>query len=161
MFRHEHRHFNQIARHFYVAKLYTVESLYQNSKDKGEFVNFYETGVSKLPIFKAIHTEDVDEDEESSILDANSYAEDDFLSFIEMEEDIIAFCDPDIKSPTVCRDNSSLNTTIESSQDSTSRDVANKLDSDLMNSSDDSCFNITAQLQLPVENINDLSFNSS
>ena len=28
MFRHEHRHYNQIARHFYVAKLYTVESLY-------------------------------------------------------------------------------------------------------------------------------------
>jgi len=55
MFRHEHRHFNQIARHFYVAKLYTVESLYQYSKDQKEFVNSYETGVRKLPIFKAIH----------------------------------------------------------------------------------------------------------
>ena len=162
MFRHEHRHFGQIARHFYVAKLYTVESLYQYSKDQDEFVNTYETGVRKLPIFKAIHAaQDFEEEEDSNISETNSYAEDDSLSFIEMEEDIIAFCDPDVKSPTACEENSSLNTTIGSSQESTSAEVANKLDSDLMGSSSGSCFDIAAQLNLAIENDNDLSFNSA
>ena len=33
MFRHEHRHYNQIMRHYYGVQLYTLESLYETSKD--------------------------------------------------------------------------------------------------------------------------------
>merc|ERR1711981_160574 len=139
MFRHEHRHFSQIARHFYVAKLYTHESLYQYSQDQSEFINSHETGVRKLPIFQAIHAIGSEEEEDSTISETTSIAEDDSLSFIEMEEDIIAFCDPDIKSPTACEDNSSLNTSIGSSQESSSAEVANKLESDSMASIDGSC----------------------
>jgi hypothetical protein len=78
-----------------------------------------------------------------------------------MEEDIIAFCDPDIKSPSACEDNASLNTSIGSSQESSSAEVANKFESDAMGGSNGSCFDIAAQLHLAIENDNDLSFNSS
>ena len=55
MFRHEHRHYNQIMRHYYIAKLYTQESLFMYSKDRAEFVNSYNSGLRKLPIFESIH----------------------------------------------------------------------------------------------------------
>lgn len=51
MFRHEHRHYNQIMRHYHTAKLYTVESLFQCSKDQATFVNTYESGIRKLSVF--------------------------------------------------------------------------------------------------------------
>jgi len=145
MFRHEHRHFSQIARHFYVAKLYTHESLYQYSQDQSEFINSHETGVRKLPIFQAIHAIGSEEEEDSTISETTSIVEDDSLSFIEMEEDIIAFCDPDIKSPTEAHDeNESLNTSIGSSHESSSSEVANKLESDSMAGAKGACFDIAA-----------------
>jgi hypothetical protein len=57
-------------------------------------------------------------EEDSTVSEAESHIEDDSLSFIEMEEDIIAFCDPDIKSPAAYEEISSLNTSIGSSQES-------------------------------------------
>jgi len=98
--------------------------------------------------------------EEDSTVSDESFAEEDSLSFIEMEEDIIAFCDPDIKSPTACEDNSSLNTSIGSSQESSSAEVANKLESDSMTSINGDCFNIAAQMNMAIEQDNDLSFDS-
>jgi len=95
--------------------------------------------------------------EEDSTVSDESFAEEDSLSFIEMEEDIIAFCDPDIKSPTACEDNSSLNTSIGSSQESSSAEVANKLESDSMAKYS---FDIAAQMNLTLEKDNDLSFDS-
>ena len=50
-FNHEHRCIDQIKRYAYVAKLYTYESLYANSVDQAIFVNTFESGVSKLPVF--------------------------------------------------------------------------------------------------------------
>ena len=50
-FSHEHRCMDQIKRYAYVAKLYTYESLYANSVDQAIFVNTFESGVSKLPVF--------------------------------------------------------------------------------------------------------------
>ena len=55
MFRHEYKKFQQLLRHYYVVKLYCLESLYQYSVDQHSFVNEFETGVQKLPIFEAIH----------------------------------------------------------------------------------------------------------
>ena len=58
MFRHEHRHIRQIHRHYYVAKLYTYESLFQYSKDQASFVFSYDNDVSKLSAFTDIHALD-------------------------------------------------------------------------------------------------------
>jgi hypothetical protein len=102
MFRHEHRHFNQIHRHHYYAKLYTLESLYQYSKNQTEFLNTHESDVHKLAIFEQIHAEGAEEDDDEEASETFSCVNDSEQSFIEMEEDIIAFCDPDIKSPTAC-----------------------------------------------------------
>ena len=37
-------------------KLYTLESLYQYSKDRKEFVRDFDSGVHKLPVFEKIHS---------------------------------------------------------------------------------------------------------
>ena len=162
MFRHEHRHFNQILRHFYVCKLYTVESLFQSSSDQQNFVNTYETGVHKLPIFENIHAQGEEEEEESTTSECASYHEDSSLSFIEMEEDILAFCDPDMKSPTPVVEESELNTTIGSSQESTvSEEIAHKLEGDSMIVGKTACFDIAAQMNQAIEGEQDLSFNSA
>jgi len=71
-----------------------------------------------------------------------------------MEEDIIAYCDPDIKSPTSVEDhNSSLNTTVESHHESA--ELANEIDSDSKSISKGFCFDIAAQLNLAVEKESD------
>jgi hypothetical protein len=98
--------------------MYTLESLYQYSKDQEDFVNSHETGVQKLSIFERIHAMGSVEEEDETTSETASYIDDSSLSFIEMEEDIIAFCDPEVKSPTPCEEESALNTTIGSSQDS-------------------------------------------
>ena len=54
-FRHEYKKFQQLLRHYYVVKMYCLESLYSYSVNQTEFVNDYDSGVSKLPIFKQIH----------------------------------------------------------------------------------------------------------
>jgi hypothetical protein len=38
------------------VKLYTLESLYQYSKDSKEFVRNFDSGVHKLPVFQKIHS---------------------------------------------------------------------------------------------------------
>ena len=122
MFRHEHRHIRQIHRHYYVAKLCAYETLFQYSKDQEEFVTSYETGVPKLSAFREIHALDDGEEAESADFDGTisiENVEDDSMSFGEMEEEIIAFCDPDIKSPSdIEEQNHSLNTSIGSSHES-------------------------------------------
>ena len=49
--RHEYKTFKQLMRHYYTVKMYCLESLFQYSMDQETFVNKYETGVKKLPIF--------------------------------------------------------------------------------------------------------------
>ena len=130
MFRHEHRHIRQIHRHYYVAKLCAYETLFQYSKDQDNFVNSYETGVSKLSAFRDIHALDDGEEQEPADFDGMisiEDVEDDSLSFGEMEEEIIAFCDPDIKSPSEIEEqNHSLNTSIGSSHESERAESAKK-----------------------------------
>ena len=66
-FRHEYKKFQQLLRHYYVVKLYCLESLYQYSVDQHSFVNEFESGVAKLPIFEAIHNahSDYEQDKKS------------------------------------------------------------------------------------------------
>ena len=64
--RHEHRNFGQIARHYYTTKVYTLESLYSYHKDQSDFLDRYESDASRLSVFKTIHAEDSDEDSTSS-----------------------------------------------------------------------------------------------
>ena len=55
---------NQIKRYPYVAKLYTYESLFTISDDQDKFIDTYETGVAKLPIFEQIHALETEEEDE-------------------------------------------------------------------------------------------------
>ena len=71
IYRHEHRTLNIIARHYYTAKLYTLESLFELNKDQDDFVNHYKTGVRKLSVFETIHAENVDEDESTTSEDSS------------------------------------------------------------------------------------------
>lgn len=64
-FRHEYKKFQQLLRHYYVVKLYCLESLYEYSVDQQSFVNEFETGVHKLPIFEQIHNAHSDYDRRS------------------------------------------------------------------------------------------------
>ena len=79
-----------------------------------------------------------------------------------MEEDIIAFCDPDIKSPTECEAESVLNishSTFGSSQEGPiTTGLAHKDENDCEASSKATCFDITAQLNQLIEGTHDLSF---
>jgi len=138
-----------------------MESLYQYSKDQTNFLNTHESGVRKLPIFEQIHNEGAEEDADEEASEVFECADDSELSFIEMEEDIIAFCDPDIKSPTADEEQSALNTTIGSSQEgSVSAEVAQKNDDDLVVVGKAICFDIAAQMNLAIDGDNDLSFDS-
>jgi hypothetical protein len=67
-----------------VAKLCAYESLFQYSKDQENFVNSFETGVSKLSAFTAIHELDDGEEQDPADFEDASNIEDDSLSFGEM-----------------------------------------------------------------------------
>jgi len=162
MFRHEHRHYNQIMRHYYAAQLYTMESLFSNAKDQAQFVNSMESDVHKLPVFAQIHEQYVEEEEEPIDSESDFDANESELSFIEMEEDIHAYCDPDVKSPTECEAESALNvshSTFVSSQDgSVSTEVAHKHEMDSEAGAKTSCFDIATQMHHLLEGGEDLSF---
>ena len=57
LFRHEHRSFAQLHRHYYTSQLYALESLYTCSKDADEFIEDYEPATTRLPLFCAITAE--------------------------------------------------------------------------------------------------------
>jgi len=159
MFRHEHRHFDQIMRHYYAVQLYTMESLYETAKDQAEYVNTMKSDVRKLPVFSGIHAQFEEEEEDSTNSECEFIDDDSSLSFIEMEEDIIAFCDPEIKSPTECEAESVLNishSTFGSSQEGpVSTEVAHKHETDCEVASKT---NTTAQLNQLIDGAHDLSF---
>lgn len=83
-----------------------------------------------------------------------------------MEEDVAkaftGFYDPDIKSPTVAKEESALNishSTNESSQEgSVSNETAHKLEIDSMAGAEAAYFDITAQMNQLIDGDNDLSF---
>lgn len=79
-----------------------------------------------------------------------------------MEEDIIAFCDPDVKSPTECEAESVLNishSTFGSSQEGpATNEVARKQEIDCESGSKASALEATAQLNHLIEGAHDLSF---
>ena len=74
----------QIHRHYFTPKLYALESLFQYSKDRTAFLETYDSGVSKLQVFKNIHQLEPTSDDESTSSGSLSVANDDSLSFIEM-----------------------------------------------------------------------------
>ena len=54
MFNHESRHMEQIRRYYYIAKLYTFESLFSTSSNIDDFLADCDSEVRKLPIFEQI-----------------------------------------------------------------------------------------------------------
>lgn len=79
-----------------------------------------------------------------------------------MEEDIIAFCDPEVKSPTECEAESDLNishSTFGSSQEGpVSNEVAHKAEIDCETGSKAACFDTATRLNHLIEGAHDLSF---
>lgn len=67
-FKHEHRNINQIKRYPNCMRLTVYESLYSCAKDQTEFIGTFDSGVKRLPIFDAIHSEE-SEDEEPETFD--------------------------------------------------------------------------------------------
>jgi len=145
-----------------VAKLCAYESLFQYSKDQENFVNSYETGVRKLSAFTAIHELDDGEEQDPADFEDASNIEDDSLSFGEMEEEIIAFCDPEIKSPSdIEEQNHSLNTSVGSYQESERAEAAKKYETVSEKLSGKPVFDIATQLQLGSDQEHEDSFESA
>ena len=83
MFRHEHRSYKQLHRHYYTPQLYALETLFFTSTNKAAFLKLYRPNVRKLPVFEKIHSMfDSEKDEE----DETSESE---LSDIEMSPEMI------------------------------------------------------------------------
>ena len=58
MFRHEHRSYKQLHRHYYTPHLYVLETLYAQASDKAAFLEKFEPGTkSRLAAFAKIHEE--------------------------------------------------------------------------------------------------------
>ena len=75
-----------------------------------------------------------------------------------MEEEIIAFCDPDVKSPSEIEEqNHSLNTSIGSSQELENAESARNNETEAQKP----VFNIANQMQLKVDQELDSSFDSN
>ena len=74
----------QINRHYFTPKLYALESLFQYSKDRTAFLETYDSGISKLEVFKKIHELESASEDESTSFESVSVADDDSLSFIEI-----------------------------------------------------------------------------
>ena len=106
----------------------------------------FESGLKKLDVFKNIHTLEACDDDESTSLEFVSVANDDSLSFIEMEEEITLFLKPQSKKQCDNDTNQSLNTSIGSFVDSAAE--ATREDSDTNESSTGSFYNIASQMKL-------------
>lgn len=57
MFRHEHRNFNQLHRHYYTPQLYVMETLFSSSSNKTRFIDQFEPRAETLSVFAQIHAE--------------------------------------------------------------------------------------------------------
>ena len=148
-FRHEHKRYDQILRHYYTPKLYALESLFHYSKDQSAFVEAFESGIKRLDVFKNIHKLEACDDEESTSLDSVSARNDDSLSFIEMEDDIKLLCKPNTHKQLLSDSNTSLNTSIGSSEGSVSAEAV-KEDSD--ESIKAPVFDLASQMRLQYTN---------
>lgn len=54
MFRHEHRYFKQLHRHFYTPQLFVLESLYSQSGNKRRFIETYKPVTRRLQVFNDV-----------------------------------------------------------------------------------------------------------
>ena len=106
----------------------------------------FESGLKKLDVFKNIHALEACDDDESTSLESVSVANDDSLSFIDVEEEITLFCKPQPMKKCENDTNQSLNTSIGSFEDSAAE--ATREDSDTNESSTGSFYNIASQMKL-------------
>ena len=66
LFRHEHRSFVQLHRHYYTSQLYTLESLHSSVKNQAEFMETYEPVTKRLPLFCEVTADYSESDDEIS-----------------------------------------------------------------------------------------------
>ena len=87
MFRHEHRSYKQLHRHYYTPQLYALETLFFTSQNKGAFLKLYRPNTKTLPVFANIHALfDNERAEEDGTAGEASESE---LSDIEMSPEMI------------------------------------------------------------------------
>ena len=106
----------------------------------------FESGLKKLDVFKNIHALEACDDDESTSLESVSVANDDSLSFIEMEEEITLFCKPHTMKKCDNDSNQSLNTSFGSTEDSAAEAI--REESDTNESSTGSFYDIASQMKL-------------
>ena len=66
LFRHEHRSFVQLHRHYYTSQLYTLESLIESAKSPAELMEAYQPVTKRLPLFCDITADDANSEDEWS-----------------------------------------------------------------------------------------------
>jgi hypothetical protein len=54
LYRHEHRPYATIFRHYYVPHLYVLERLFANSRQQDDFLETYASEVPRLSVFREI-----------------------------------------------------------------------------------------------------------
>ena len=122
-------------------------------------MNTYDSGVSKLSIFKDIHAMGPDDEDDLMTLESDCSIDDDSLSLSEIEEDIRAFCFADIKPKSFSEEESAMNTTVESSQESsTSVEDRKSPDEDTLTQSKAYFFKSETQINMKDEICNSNTF---
>ena len=89
MFRHEHRNYNQLHRHYYTPQLYVLETLYAASTDKTRFISEFEPITDTLSVFAKIHAENDGESEQSTVPSDSTIYE---IDYPQIEQSFIKCC---------------------------------------------------------------------
>ena len=87
MFRHEHRNYKQLHRHYYTPQIYVLETLFHSAQSKTAFVEQYEPTTSSLSVFASIHAEY--DERVAAEAQAQQEASESELSEIEMSPEMI------------------------------------------------------------------------
>ena len=119
MFRHEHRNYKQLHRHYYTPQIYVLETLFHSAQSKTAFVEQYEPTTSSLSVFASIHAEY--DERVAAEAQAQQEASESELSEIEMSPEMIkaasfsSFMDKSAETDSNSR--SFLNTTQDSANE--------------------------------------------
>jgi hypothetical protein len=117
MFRHEHRNYKQLHRHYYTPHLYVFETLFSNSKNLITLVDEFEPYTEKLSVFREIH----------SLYDAENASEAQEASEGELSE--IEMSQEGIKNGGIersCRSSQNNGSFLNTTQDSVGDEIPHK-----------------------------------
>ena len=79
IYNHEHRGMKQLHRHYYTPQMFILETLFEKSLSKQQFIAQYKPTTSTLPVFAKIHDE-LDDTADASTDSADELSEIDMAS---------------------------------------------------------------------------------